>query len=239
MLAGRLRLIIDADASPEALLSAPEMGPIDLTQAFLRAASPDERDFLRQSGAIAALAIALVVDDRLWGLVFCAHRTARHPAMDLRAVAELFGEFLSLRLQVLSQRLTALERSTRSPPALEGMRVMIVEDQALLAMDLESSLSERGIVVSSVCATAAQALQAMDGEEIDAAILDYHLDGETSLAVAEVLQKSRIPFVFVTGQAEVDDPAILTRLAGKAVTQKPYDIDRLMAALREVLPDRG
>jgi CheY-like chemotaxis protein len=237
-LAGRLRVIIDADAAADVILSAPEAGPLDLTQAFLRGASDDELGFLRRSGAKASLAIALVVEDRLWGLVYCAHRTQRHPAMDLRAVAELFGEFLSLRLQILSQRLTGGDSGARSPVALEGLRVLIVEDQALLALDLESALGERGIVVASVCATAAQALKALDGAGIDAAILDFHLDGETSLAVAEALQKSRIPFVFVTGLAEVDDPALLTRLAGKAVTQKPYDIDRLMAALREVLQDR-
>jgi light-regulated signal transduction histidine kinase (bacteriophytochrome) len=239
ILAGRLRLIIDANSPPAAILSAPDVATVELTQAFLRAASADERAHLRRIGAVATLAIALVVDRRLWGLVFCTHSKTRHPTMDLRATAELFGEFLSLRLQVLSQQQTARERGARPLPALEGMRVMIVEDQALLAMDLEAALSQSGIVIACLCATAAQALKALEGAEIDAAILDFHLDGETSLAVAEALQNRRIPFVFVTGHADGADPAILTRLAGTAIAQKPYDIDRIMAALREVLQEQS
>jgi CheY-like chemotaxis protein len=245
-LAGRLRLIVDADAPPSAILSAPEVGPLDLTQAFLRAPDPDERALLRRGGAVAALAIALVVEDRLWGVVFCAHRTPRHPAMEWRAAAELFGEFLSLRLQILSQRQAAREELARknTPAALEGLRVMIVEDQALIAMDLEASLAERGLIVASICATSAQAFKALESVKVDAAILDLHLDGETSLALAEALERRGIPFIFATGQAEspsgqADDPKLLTRLAGKALTRKPYNIERILAALREVLGDRG
>jgi CheY-like chemotaxis protein len=249
LLAGRLRLIVDAGAPPAAILSAPEAGPLDLTLSYLRAPSPDEHAFLRHGGAVAALAIALVVEERLWGVVFCAHRTPRHPAMEWRAAAELFGEFLSLRLQVLSQRRAAREQAAREPAArppvaLEGLRVMIVEDQALIAMDLEASLAERGLIVASLCATSAEAFRALENVAVDAAILDLHLDGETSLALAEALEKSGIPFIFATGQTEsprghADDPKLLTRLAGKALTRKPYDIERILAALREVLADRG
>ncbi|WP_294535134.1 GAF domain-containing protein [uncultured Rhodoblastus sp.] len=239
-LACRLRLLIDADSPPAAILGAPEAGALDLTLAFLRAPSPDERAVLRQSGAAAALAIAIVVDGLLWGLVFCAHRTPRHPAMELRAAAELFGEFLSLRLQVLSPQRTAQKRAARPAAALDGLRVMIVEDQALIAMDLEASLTETGVTVASVCTSCAEALMALESVEIDAAILDYHLHGETSLAVAEALEKRAIPFIFVTGESlsgQGDDPKPLTRLAGRALARKPYEMGRIMAALGEALAD--
>jgi CheY-like chemotaxis protein len=261
MLAGRLRLIIDADSPPTAILTEPEAEPLDLTQAFLRAASSDERALLRQSGAVSALAIALVVDDRLWGLVFCTHRTPRHPNMDLRAATELFGEFISLRLQVLSPRGIAENIAAPASATLQGLRVLILEDQALIAMDLEASLSEAGVIVASVCASSAQALKALESAEIDAAILDLHLHGETSLAVAEDLEKRGIPFIFATGQGDArlesrlgahsgvdlgihserngDDAKRLTRLAGKAMTRKPYDMERILEALREALADRN
>jgi light-regulated signal transduction histidine kinase (bacteriophytochrome) len=247
LLAGRLRLIVDANAPPVALLSAPDAGALDLTLSFLRGPSPDERAFLRQVGAVAALEIALVVDERLWGVVFCAHRTPRHPTMEWRGAAELFGEFLSLRLQVLSQRRLAREHAAVKPApprALEGLRVMIVEDQALIAMDLEASLAERGLIVASLCVSSVEAFKALESVAFDAAILDLHLDGETSLALAEALELRGIPHIFATGQGEslsgpVDDPNFLTRLAGKALTHKPYNIERILAALREVLADRG
>lgn len=246
---GRLRLIVDAGAPAAAVVSAAQAGPLDLTQAFLRAAGPDERALLRSSGAVGALTIPLIVEGRLWGLIFCTHRTPRHPAMELRAAAELFGEFVSLRLQILSQRQNAPERmvenvAARPPRALDGLRVLIVEDQALIAMDLEASLAQRGLIVADVCMSSAQAFKALENVKFDAAILDLHLDGETSLALAKVMEKRAIPFIFATGQGEgpsdhADDPKLLTRLAGKALTLKPYDIERVLAALRAVLAAKG
>ncbi len=235
-LAVGLRVIVDGDAPPAKILAAPDTAPLDLTFAFLSAASLDEREILHRSGAVAALAIALVIEGKLWGLILCHHRAPHHPAMDLRAVAELFGQYASLRLQFLLQRRAGEERAFRPPEPTKGLRVMIVEDQALIAMDLEASLNESGAVVASVCASAAQALRALESTEIDAAILDFHLAGESSLAVAEALEKRGIPFIFATGQG--DETAMPPRFAGKATMRKPYDVNQIMAALGEALAGR-
>ncbi len=248
-LAAGLRVIVDGDAPPAEILADPEAAPLDLTFAFLSAASPDEREILRRSGAVAALTIALVVEGGLWGLILCHNHQPRHPAMDLRAVAELFGQYVSLRLQCLLQRRAREDQAARpqraakgaakaaARGAAKGLRVMIVEDQALIAMDLEASLNENGAVVTSVCASAAQALQALEGAAIDAAILDLNLAGESSLAVAEALEERGIPFIFATGQG--DEAAMPPRFAGKAMTRKPYNVSQIMAALGEALAGRG
>ncbi len=239
-LAAGLRVIVDGEAAPSKILAGPDAAPLDLKFAFLSAASPDERETLRRSGAVAALAVALVVEDELWGLILCQNQEPRHPAMDLRAVAELFGQYVSLRLQLLLQRRSGEDRAegraTTAKGAAKGLRVLIVEDQALIAMDLEASLNENGAVVASVCSSAAQALQALEGAAIDAAILDLNLVGETSLAVAEALEKRGIPFIFATGQS--DETTMPPRFAGKAMTRKPYNVKQIMAALAVALAGR-
>jgi light-regulated signal transduction histidine kinase (bacteriophytochrome) len=236
-LAAGFRVIVDADAPPAKILASPDAAPLDLTFAFLSAASHDEREILRRSGAVAALAMPLVVDGQLWGLILSHHHEPRHPAMDLRAVAELFGQYVSLRLQILLARRVKEDRPTRPPKRAKRLRVMIVEDQVLIAMDLEASLIENGDIVACVCASAAQALEALEGAAIDVAILDFYLDGETSVAVAEALEKRGIPFIFATGQG--DETAMPPRFAGKALVRKPYDVDQIMTALRKALAGRG
>ncbi len=236
-LAAGLRVIVDGNAPPAKILAPPDAAPLDLTFAFLSAASPDEREILRRGGAVAALAIALVVEGKLWGLMLCHHHEPRHPAMDLRAVAELFGQYASLRLQFLLQRGAREDRFARPTEPAKGLRVMIVEDQAMIAMDLEASLNESGAVVASVCASAAQALKALESTEIDAAILDFNLAGESSLAVAEALEKRGIPFIFATGQGH--ETPMPPRFAAKATMRKPYDVNQIMAALGEALAGRG
>ncbi len=158
---------------------------------------------MREQGYVAALALAIVVEGALWGLIQCLDRAPKNPAMDLRAAAELFGDFLSLKLQALLQR-QKIERLGAAHPAdaPQSLRVMIVEDQALIAMDLEASLHENGAEVACIATTAAQALAALDRMTVDAAILDFSLGDETSVDVADELELRGIPFVFASGHGE-------------------------------------
>ncbi len=187
-LGARVRVIADARAAPTPLVAAPDAGPLELAGVYSRAPSPDERDSLHHCGFLALFATAIVVEDHLWGLILCHDRAPQHPSMDLRAAAELFGEFVSLQLQILLQRrviedLVAIKDSSpikdlaaRPKEAPErSLNVMIVEDQALLALDLEAALKENGIAVARICTTCDQALAALDEGGIDAAILDFNL----------------------------------------------------------------
>jgi light-regulated signal transduction histidine kinase (bacteriophytochrome) len=113
----RIRFIADHDAPPSPILGEDDETPLDLTWSYLRAADVDERQALQRGGFVASLSLTLVVDGAVWGLVLCQDRAPRHPSASVRAVAELFSDFVSLKLQALLQKQTLNEYSAsgRSP----------------------------------------------------------------------------------------------------------------------------
>ena len=110
--------------------------------------------------------------------------------------------------------------------------ILVVEDEALIAMSIEMQLQDMGfntIVVSSV--TAAEAALLKGG--VDLAILDYTLrDGKKTIPVAEVLRKERIPFIVCSGSQFNDMAAIFE---GVDVLPKPYTDDCLADAVMAAL----
>lgn len=110
------------------------------------------------------------------------------------------------------------------------MKVLVLEDEPLLAMLLEESLVELGHEVAGSAATVDQALAALDGGEVDFALLDYSLADEANAGpVAERLRDVAIPFVYLTGHRslpmgeEIPDAPLLS---------KPFTLDQLDDALR-------
>lgn len=87
-------------------------------------------------------------------------------------------------------------------PGFLGRRVLIVEDELLLAMDYEEMLRREGFAVLGPVGRQASALALLAGERPDVAILDVNLAGERSTAVAEALTARAVPFVVVSGYAE-------------------------------------
>jgi CheY-like chemotaxis protein len=83
--------------------------------------------------------------------------------------------------------------------SLSGLRVLVVEDMFLVAMDLSDLLADSGCEVIGPASTVKQALEKIEGVELDGALLDVNLDGERSFPVAESLAARGIPFVFLTG----------------------------------------
>ena len=103
--------------------------------------------------------------------------------------------------------------------ALNGRRVLVVEDDYLLAQDLREQLQCWGAKMMGPVASVAEALALLEGGPApDMAILDIGLDDEMVYPVAEVLQTRGIPFVFVTGY---DAWVIPDGFAGVPVAQKP------------------
>jgi two-component sensor histidine kinase len=86
-------------------------------------------------------------------------------------------------------------------PDLTGKRILILEDEALIALSLEMTLTDEGAEVVGPFSSSSQALTALD-EDIDAAILDVNLGRTTSLDVAHRLKERGVPFVFVTGDGD-------------------------------------
>src|SRR5687768_15796697 len=80
-----------------------------------------------------------------------------------------------------------------------GLVVLVVEDEFLIAMDLEAMLREHGWRVLGPAATVATALSLLqDGEMPDVALLDVNLRGETVVPVAEVLRERGVPIVLAS-----------------------------------------
>ena len=117
--------------------------------------------------------------------------------------------------------------------ALSGKRVLVVEDEFLIALDIQRMLEGEGVKTVLTASRVAQALDLfLSGGPFDAAVLDLRLDRETSTPVAERLHAAGVPFVFLTGGQATDD--IIQRFKSAPVVGKPFDVPgalRLLAPL--------
>jgi CheY-like chemotaxis protein len=120
---------------------------------------------------------------------------------------------------------------------LKGLHVLLVEDEALVAMMLENMLDDLGCTVVGPAGRLDEAQDLLDKEEIDAAILDINLAGEKVFPVADRLESNDVPFVFATGYGEA---GLDQRHKAHKVLQKPYSLaDLRQALLQEVMRAAG
>lgn len=116
---------------------------------------------------------------------------------------------------------------------LDGARILIVEDDFLLLLDLEMTLADAGAEITDRCRSIPEAVAAARVADIHAAILDVQLGGQIITPVAEELAKRRVPFLFYTGQTE-NDP-MLSALRGNRVLSKPVSANALITAVKGLL----
>ena len=116
---------------------------------------------------------------------------------------------------------------------LSGKRVMIVEDEFLVAMELESELMDQGCVVIGPAGRAAPALALLEDQAPDAVLLDLNLDGETPTALAEALRRRHVPFIVVSGYGSRHQEPPILRDAPRL--QKPVRRRDLVAALARAM----
>jgi DNA-binding response OmpR family regulator len=111
-------------------------------------------------------------------------------------------------------------------------KVLVVEDEALLAMTLQDWLEDWGFEVVGPAMTLAAATELASSDAIDVAILDVNVGGLTSYGVAELLAQRGIPYLFATGYG-----AAAQDVAGPevAVLHKPYRDCELRAAMDAAL----
>ncbi len=113
----RIRVIPDARYAPVPVL--PDRGaggqPLDLSQMSLRSVSPVHLEYLANMGVAASMSISIVAGGRLWGLIACHHREVRHVPPGVRAAADLFGLFVSMRVAAREQQAaTRMEEAART-----------------------------------------------------------------------------------------------------------------------------
>jgi PAS domain S-box-containing protein len=107
-----------------------------------------------------------------------------------------------------------------SSKKLPSERILIVEDEALVAMILEDQLADLGISVAATCASVPDAMRAIENSAPQAAILDVNLRGQLVYPVADCLMDRGIPFVFVTGYGR---ESIDRRYSFVKVLEKPVE----------------
>ncbi|WP_298913162.1 HWE histidine kinase domain-containing protein [uncultured Algimonas sp.] len=117
--------------------------------------------------------------------------------------------------------------------AASDRRVLLVEDNLVLAMDMVESLTELGAEVVETCSTVKEAMRMLDRETFDFAVLDMNLRGVVSFDIARRLKTDGVPFLFVTGYGSgLDIPA---ELDGTRVLTKPIDDTSLSNAVAAIL----
>lgn len=130
----------------------------------------------------------------------------------------------------------ASRAGTRRADVLRAARILVVEDEVLVAQLLADRLEDLGCTVVGPVSRVAEALVMLADEVVDAAVLDVNIAGEKVFAVADALEARGVPFIFATayGAAGID-----ARHAERAVLDKPYHDRALEHALRSALLQRS
>ena len=113
---------------------------------------------------------------------------------------------------------------------LKGLRVLVVEDEALVALQLEDMLADLGCAVIRPASRVGRALDLLARQEVDAAVLDLNVAGELVYPVADALQSRGLPYIFATGYGAA---GLTMPYRRRPVLQKPF----LQSDLRKAMLD--
>jgi CheY-like chemotaxis protein len=122
--------------------------------------------------------------------------------------------------------------SAATPPK---RRILVVEDEAIVAMMLDDILTELGHQVVGPIHRVNKALEIAQNEPLDMALLDVHVAGTEVYAVAERLEERHIPFVFTTGYGKI---GLRESFRDKPVLQKPFSVKSLSDILATVFKEK-
>jgi DNA-binding response OmpR family regulator len=113
-------------------------------------------------------------------------------------------------------------------------RVLIVEDEPLLAMNMEDMLTELGHFVIATATRIDKALSLADGSEFDLAVLDINLAGSNTFKVAGILRKRGIPFIFTSGYGP---DGLVDGYRGAHLLTKPFGLSDLEHMIIQLLSE--
>jgi CheY-like chemotaxis protein len=112
-------------------------------------------------------------------------------------------------------------------PPFQGRRILVLEDEALIALMLEDMLLDLGAEIVGPVTTADEALQLLATAAVDAALIDVNVEDGSSVGVADVLARNGCAFAFATGGGSLP-PGVH---ADRPVLSKPYtqrDLERIL-----------
>ena len=111
-------------------------------------------------------------------------------------------------------------------------RVLIVEDEAMIAMLLELILQNADCAVVGPVSSVRGALRLIERQGLDAAVVDFRLGDDDSCEIMDVLNERGVPFLLMTGQAMADLPPRLRHLN---LLTKPFEPEALVEAVEKIL----
>lgn len=114
---------------------------------------------------------------------------------------------------------------------LTGQRILVIEDDAILSLDIEDVLCEAGAEIIGPASTVGRGLELAETLDLTAAIVDLRLQTESAAPVIELLKKRGIPFVFYSGQV---DRTTASRWPNTPVLMKPARSEAIIDALAAV-----
>jgi len=118
---------------------------------------------------------------------------------------------------------------------LAGLRVLVVEDELLVALMVEDALTDQDCVVVGPCSRVREALQAVETANLDAAVLDINIAGEQVFPVADALDRRGVPFLLVSGYGQAAVPE--NRPFWK-VCAKPFRTEDMVSMLAKQIEGR-
>ena len=154
----------------------------------------------------------------------------------LRATFELPLAGIEVEEGALASFRRSKVRSVAADPTnLQNKKVLVVEDEYLVAQETEERLRAAGCKVCGPVASLPEALRIAAADELDAAVLDVNLNGEFTWPVAEALRSRGIPLIFATGYAETIEPPI--ELRDVIRIEKPVRRQQLFSALASAMKE--
>lgn len=115
-------------------------------------------------------------------------------------------------------------------------KVLIVEDEPVIALEIEFNLRRAGFAVTSCVGSVNKALDVLDREACDIALLDINLRGESVEPVVAALRRRGTPFLFVSGYGSVNMPE---RFLDAPLLAKPFEPGDLIRTVAELLQPRS
>jgi CheY-like chemotaxis protein len=116
----------------------------------------------------------------------------------------------------------------------EPARVLLVEDEALIALMLEDMLESMGCAVTALAPRVQLGVALAESGDFDLAMLDVNVAGENVEPVADILARRGIPFIFATGYGEAGVPL---RHRERPVVAKPFRSEQLESAIKKALAE--